>query len=108
MSVLHPPLVMEEAADFEWVLDFDSVDVSANSYACDLCTAPITDGGTVLASLTFDMTSAATGFVTASLAAVSVTVNLDGAVWDLKETTPGPLIDKIMHGVVTVEKKVTA
>lgn len=113
MSALHPPLEMVETRDFEWPIQFQNTDgtakdVSGNTYACDLATAPLSEGGTVLVSVAFDMADAANGNVVGSLAGSSVTAALAGTVWDLKVTTPGPVEDTVCHGTVEVERVVTA
>ena len=108
MSTLHQPLQLEQSRDFVWTLDFDGENVSENSYACSVANLPIVDGGTVAASFTVDMADAATGFVRLTLDGASVTMAIDGYVWDVKETSPGPLTDTLIHGIVHVEKYVTA
>ena len=100
--------MMTQAKDYVWVLDFDGVNVSANTYACSIANKAIADGGVVACSFSFDMSAAATGYVTGTLAGSQVTVTIDGYVWDLEETTPGPLSDTICHGEVRVRKYVTA
>lgn len=108
MSTPHPDLQLDEARDFVWTLDFAGVNVAANTYACEVRNLPASRGGTVQATFSVSMAAAATGFVVLTLAAGSVTLALDGCVFDLKETTPGPLTDTVCNGTVRVRPKVTA
>lgn len=108
MSTTHPDLELDEGRDYVWSLDFDGVDVSANTYACQLRDFPVDQGGVVKASFTFDMSAAGSGFVVGTIAAADVTVALHNTVWDLKETTPGPLLGTICNGRAVVKPKVTA
>jgi hypothetical protein len=105
---VNEPLDLEEGADEVMIIDFAGADVTLNTYTLELRDRPISDGGQLLAHYVFDMTSAPTGRVSGLLAGNFVTLALHGAVWSLKEVTPGlPNGDVLANGSVTIEKKVT-
>lgn len=80
-----------------------AVDVSARTYTAQVRSTP---DGTVVASMTIDMTDAATGIVAYSLPDTT-TDDLDGAyVWDFQQDTAG-VIRTLMGGSFVVLKDVT-
>ena len=80
-----------------------AVDVSARTYTAQLRSTP---DGTVVASFTIDMSSAATGVVGYSLPDTT-TDDLSGAyVWDFQQSSAG-VIRTLMGGSFVVNKDVT-
>lgn len=78
-------------------------DVSGRTFAAQVRSAP---DGDVVASMSIDMSSAASGEVGYSLAD-TVTAEMSGQyVWDFQQTTSG-VIRTLMAGTFTVEKDVT-
>jgi hypothetical protein len=79
------------------------VDVSARTFTAQLRSTP---DGTVVASFSIDMTSAASGEVGYSLADTT-TDDLSGSyVWDFQQDTAG-VVRTLMGGAFVVEKDVT-
>ena len=78
-------------------------DVSSRTYAAQVRSTP---DGAVVASMSIDMSSAASGEVGYSLAD-TITADMSGQyVWDFQQTTSG-VIRTLMAGTFTVEKDVT-
>lgn len=81
-----------------------AVDVSTRTYTAQIRSTP---DGTVVASFSIDMTSAATGVVGYTLAD-TVTDDLAGAyVWDFQQVTAGGITRTLMGGSFVVNKDVT-
>jgi hypothetical protein len=80
-----------------------AVDVSARTYTAQVLSTP---DGAVIASMTIDMASAASGVVGYALAD-TVTDDLSGSyVWDFQQDTAG-VVRTLMGGSFVVEKDVT-
>lgn len=105
------PVVIDEGVDNYWVWDFSgtsSPNRSGSTFTCELRNLPKSDGGTVIASLTFDMASAATGRVVGLIAHANATAALEGAFWEVKEVNAAGQLISSAKGTLTLDKQVTA
>lgn len=80
-----------------------AVDVSARTYAAQVRR---TKGGTVIASMTIDMTSAVTGVVGYAIADTATDDMSGDYVWDFQQTTAG-VVRTLMGGRFIVDPDVT-